>query len=114
MWWGRYRRVYAHGSRPDWVVKIGDKHPRGPFCNRLERDRWAARETLGLADWLCPVIACAEDGTWLVMAKADQSNMPRRPPDHPAHVRALKDTTISNWALLDGRPVLIDYGYPGD
>lgn len=89
------------------VVKLPIQ-PKGARCNTIERDRWRDRHGLNLDEWLCPVIACADDGSWIIMARAGQTI--ETTPAHPHHVQRLKDTGAKNWGWLNNRPVLVDYG----
>lgn len=87
-------------------------HIKGAECNLLERERWRHRHKLDIDRWLCPVLACADDGSWLVMQRAEIDHNEKRVPQHPPAVRKLKDTGAKNWGRLAGQPVLVDYGYP--
>lgn len=107
---GKYRRVHACALG---VCKV-PIHLKGPKANLIEHDRWQRRHELGLEGWLVPVLACATDGSWLVMQRVERLLEERRRPPHPDEVRALKDTNANNWGYLDGRPMLLDYGYPED
>ena len=102
---GAHRAVYT--VRPG-VVRKTPIHAKGKIANQLEAVRWARREEMGLADWLCPVITDCDE--YIEMLQGTQSD---HVPDHPDHVRALVDTDkAANWVVIRGRHVLCDYGHP--
>lgn len=107
---GKYRRVHACALG---VCKV-PIHLKGAKANLIEHDRWQRRHELGLDGWLVPVLACATDGSWLVMQRVERLLEEHRRPPHPDQVRALRDTNANNWGYVDGRPLLLDYGYPED
>ena len=76
---------------------------QGILANEQERV-WSA----GLIDdRLCPVIISSRFGFWLAMRRADE--ITELPPRENFNGLPL-DYKLSNFGLLDGRIVLVDYG----
>lgn len=96
----------------------------GPFClkvarrgtrqhNLNERAFWDSAPA-HIREWLCPVVACAEDGSWLLVRKAERvGNLTWD--ERSAVVDALDayvwDLHSGNMGMVDGHPVATDYGF---
>jgi hypothetical protein len=118
---GMWRDVYEHPDNPAWVIKV--INPRreeqqtllkaGYNPNRNEWGMWQRFKDTAPADHLCPCVSISNDGRYLVMVKADEVDTEQSDTLPPAVTALLDDGDLNmsgNWGLLDGRPVLIDYG----
>ena len=100
-----YRDVYAHPEHPAWVLKIAKRDRYGCIeHNRREWRIWNQYE--GLREWLAPCVSISEDGRELIQVRGvPMTEQPRRIPD------CFEDFKARNWVMLDGRPVMCDYGH---
>lgn len=113
MGYGAGRAVYEIDDERVLKLAIG---PGGQAQSREECRRWNETKS----PYLAPVFACAVDGTWLVMGRAESIDhdeweaMPQR----KAVVTQLdiedEDDSEENWGRYQGRLVLVDYGDPGN
>jgi hypothetical protein len=102
---GAHRKVFQHRQNVDWVVKV--EEGAKSFANAIEWDTWVHANP-GLRKWLCPCIDISPSGAVLIMQKAD----PIRERELPKKLPALfTDLKISNWGVIDDKPVCIDYGW---
>lgn len=104
---GVTRKVWDLGDGQ--VVKIGS-----PVANETEVIRWVTAIP-ELRKGLCPVIDWADNYEWIIMRKADthaHANLWDLP---EVARRNIADLHGGNIAMLDGRPVVIDYadGFAG-
>lgn len=102
---GAFRKVYAHAQDPALVVKI--EEGEGHFQNVIEWSVWQ-QAPADLRRWLAPCVAISPMGTVLMQRRCEPLRASELPPRVPS---ILTDLKISNWGLLDGRPVCLDYGF---
>ncbi len=122
---GAYRAVYSLGDGNVLKVPGGSWSEDAQGCNLREADIWAAVQESPIAEWLAPVIACAEDGSWLIMQEALGGTTRDRPASgQPAIKSVTKSAPLRDGRRLfaddlhsgnvgltsKGRPVIIDYG----
>lgn len=111
---GYSRAVYCHRHNPDLVVKIAlpKNLYNGVRSNMTEYQLWDSvcwRHDTGVwfKDWLAPVEDISEDGQILIMRRTQPITKTQLPPVVPVW---LSDMQLGNWGILDGRPVMHDYG----
>ena len=115
---GTTRLVLIFG---DYALKIA-RHHRGRRCNRFEARIWL-EATPERRQMLCPVLACREDGQFLLMPAAtplDQAEAARRRRDFsfpdwdyiPGGESEPFEYKASDWGKLNGRLVAVDYSAP--
>ena len=108
---GLYRTVYALDA--NHVLKLAtNAFDLSIQSNKREVTQWYEAVVTGdeLAAWLCPIVAWAEDYTWLIMRRATgitEHNCYELP--EPVRNRLL-DLHSGNIGVLDGHVVVIDYG----
>lgn len=101
---GAYRTVFECRLNPAWVIK---HDTRDNHSNIFEFSLWRELEGTPLGKWLAPVEWLSNDGFWLIQRKTE----PIRASELPDKIPALFcDMKVSNWGMLDGRPVCHDYG----
>lgn len=104
---GISRQVFICATDPRWVVKLETGTP-GTFQNVKEWVVWEAlRHHEPSARWLAPCRSISENGRVLLQRRTNTM------PDHlrPTHVpRWATDLQPCNWGMLNGRPVMHDYG----
>ncbi len=85
------------------------KHERpNNHQNMAEWHLWNAVKDTPLKNWFCPCEGISAAGRWLWMQRAEPvSEVPKRLPTWLLGY----DLTASNFGLLRGKPVLVDYGY---
>jgi hypothetical protein len=111
---GIARKVVALG--PNLVCKIGMPHGMmgdGRKHNLAEARDYAAAPA-HVKPWLCPVVACSPEGTWLIARRASDVGMVSdadRKRLRSALAGVVDDLHGANIGLLDGKPVAIDYGF---
>lgn len=105
---GIHRRVFECRLRDDLVVKVETESHWRYFANVLEMKFWNDHEAYKkVSDWLAPCEYLSPDGRILLQRKAsaivDLSLLPEQLPSF------LTDVKPSNFGLLDGRLVCLDY-----
>jgi hypothetical protein len=118
---GLWRDVYEHPDNPAWVIKV--LNPRreeqqtllndGINPNMNEWGMWQRFKDTAPADHLCPCVSISNDGLYLVMVRAEGVDIEHSKTLPPAVTVLLDGCDLNmsgNWGILDGRPVLIDYG----
>jgi hypothetical protein len=106
---GSFRRTYEMLQEPDHVLKVqyGSGHH-----NAIEWETWQAAKETKWAKWFAPCVRIDSWGSSLVMRKARtfESEM-----EFLATIKRVPvffhDVRWTNWGMLDGRPVCIDYGH---
>lgn len=105
---GSFRRTYALKQDPSHVLKLqyGPGHD-----NALEWELWHAVKDTKWAKWFAPCERIDSWGSALIMRRAEPFENER---DFLAKVKRVPsffdDVKWSNWGMLDGRPVCVDYG----
>jgi hypothetical protein len=104
---GIHRRVFECRVRPDLVVKVEHDENRY-FANVLEHKFWADNQHCAkVARWLAPCEYLSLDGRISLQHRADPIGANAELPDKlPAF---LTDIKRSNFGLLGGRIVCVDY-----
>ncbi len=107
---GIHRKVYTCRIRPDLVVKVDldeDKIERS-FANVHEYSFWEDyKEVAGVKQWLAPCEMLSPDGRILLQKRAEPIPASYKlPAKLPAF---LTDTKRSNYGLLNGKLVCVDY-----
>lgn len=103
---GSARRVYEHAFNDDYVIKIETNGHS--FQNQREFDIWNVVEHTTHSKYFAPCYQISADGCALIMRRCDplpkSYNLPKRMPEY------FSDFKRSNWGLLNGKLVAIDYG----
>lgn len=104
---GIHRQVFSCTIRPDLVVKVEDDEYRY-FANILEQKFWDDHQYFDkVAKWLAPCEYLSPDGRILLQKRCDPVPSDYKMPDKlPAFLSDLKRT---NFGILDGRLVCVDY-----
>jgi hypothetical protein len=104
---GIHRTVYECALMPGWVVKVENVFNRY-FANVFESKFWADHEhAVQIAQWLAPCGNMSPDGRLLLQKRVDPVPLNYELPEKmPAF---LCDFKPSNYGLLDGRLVCVDY-----
>lgn len=105
---GIHRKVFECKVRPDLVVKVESDDGYRYFANVFEQQFWDSyRYCKDVAKWLAPCESMSPDGRILLQKKCDQV------PDSyklPASIpEFLTDLKRSNFGILDGKLVCVDY-----
>ena len=105
---GIHRDVYECLLRPELVVKVEYEVNYRYFANVMEMKFWDDHQHYKkVADWLAPCEYMSPDGRILLQRKCkpldDWSQFPDSFPSF------LTDIKLSNFGLLDGRVVCMDY-----
>lgn len=103
----------------DRVIKLGADETWQ--ANIFECQFWLQnKDDPARAKWLAPVLDCADDGSWLVMQRAEPvdrrcvSELISGPDRYELYGWAQDWMHPMQWGELpDGRMVLVDYGWPG-
>lgn len=111
---GRSRSVF--GLDEDRVIKLSIE-PNNE-ANLFECTTWLRNKgDPDRARWLAPVLDCADDGTWLVMQRAQRAaseqvgRLLRSPKIHDLHDLGVGDWRhVDQWGVLNGQLRLVDYG----
>lgn len=101
---GVYRTVFECRFNPAWVLKHDTQENHS---NIFEHSMWSELQGTELEKWLAPIEWVSADGFWLVQHRTE----PLRRADLPKRIPAIFcDLKLTNWGMLDGRPVCHDYG----
>jgi hypothetical protein len=104
---GIHRRVFECAIRRDLVVKVEDSDNRY-FANVIEQKFWDDHQyTPQVSKWLAPCEYMSPDGRILLQTRCDPVPAGMRMPDKLPGF--LSDLKRSNFGLLDGRIVCVDY-----
>lgn len=104
---GIHRKVFECKLRPELVVKV-EQDERRYFANVFEERFWTEHEHYSkVAAWLAPCEFLSPDGRLLLQRRVDPLpsgyELPERVPSF------VTDMKRSNFGLLDGRLVSVDY-----
>lgn len=104
---GIHRAVFECKVRKDLVVKVESDDYRY-FANVMEMKFWSDNQYCKeIAKWLAPCEFLSPDGRLLLQRRAqpivDESQLPKMLPSF------LTDLKMSNFGILDGRVVCVDY-----
>lgn len=105
---GRCRTVYVAADDPTKAVKVAKEGHAD--VNLAEAGVWRDVEDRDEAAFYAPVTECAEDGSWLVMARTRQPSEGDFPSRIPGRIG---DVKRHNWGWLNGRMVCHDYHVRG-
>lgn len=114
---GWYRTVKVLKGNKDYVLKEERIDPGWPSANEREVKNWL-RAPDDIRGHLAPIVAWADDYSWLVMVKVDkiawqlgrnEYMMASRQLEPVWSRLELEDEHQSNWGLLGEKPVIIDY-----
>lgn len=103
---GVARRGFAAG---DVILKRAHS---GQEAHNLAEYRGFMSAPAHIRRWLCPVIACAPDGSWLLMRKAERVGRCESRDVERVQValdKWVRDLHRGNIGLVDGQPVATDY-----
>lgn len=107
---GIHRKVFQCRFRSDLVIKVednGDAAHRS-FANVREFDFWGAwQHYKPVADWLAPCEYLSPDGRLMAQRRVDRIPQGYKLPEQLPGF--LTDHKESNFGLLDGRLVCVDY-----
>lgn len=102
---GMSRKVYEHKFDPTLVIKI--EEDAGRFQNIMEARIWEEVSYSDYAKWFAPVIGISPCGMVLVMKKVAVPYDKDFPTSIPTFFGDLKK---SNYGMLNGKFVCVDYG----
>lgn len=103
---GISREVYEFGPDTNYVIKfeLGQRS----FQNVMEWTTWNDyKDAPAVAKWLAPCKMISDCGAILLQRRTElirRSELPEKVPTWAT------DTKIGNWGLVDGNPVMHDYG----
>lgn len=101
------REVYVFRPDPTFVIKFETGNQS--FQNIREWDLWNdLAEQPKLRKWLAPINSISPSGDILMQRRTTPMRKNELPKRVPAFATDLK---IQNWGLLDGQPVMHDYGF---
>jgi hypothetical protein len=100
------REVWTCTLDPTVVIKF--ETGGGSFQNVVEWEAWQSlRWNEDSSKWLAPCVNISSCGAVLLQKRTE----PMRQAELPARVPAWAcDLKLENWGMLDGRPVMHDYG----
>lgn len=105
--YGISRSVYAVNQNPGWVFKF--ETATRTFQNIMEWEIWQAiKDHPETAKWLAPCHFISDNGMVLIQSRTRKIEFYEMPTEVPAFVTDMQE---KNWGLIDGKPVLHDYGY---
>lgn len=104
---GFNRKVYECKLMPEWVVKVEKTNPND-FANIRERAFWLEyKDNKEVAKWLAPCGEISPDGKVMLQRRVEpipeDYKLPKKLPEF------LTDVKYSNFGLLDGNLVCVDY-----
>lgn len=101
------REVFVCKSDPTCVIKI-ETEARS-FQNIMEWELWLSLvPDSPIYDWIAPCVSISPCGTILIQKRTEPINSKTFPEKIPTWAA---DVKLENWGLLDGKPVMHDYGY---
>jgi len=103
---GQYRQVFGTKLNRSYVIKWEHNLEASQFCNIGEYRAWNWFYETRYAKWFAPVHFVSDDSKLLMMQRADPikiSDLPKRVPPFFGDLKA------SNWGMIKGKPVCIDY-----
>lgn len=102
------RNVYEFAPDPKrWVIKV--ENATKSFQNIHEWEFWTCNEyAKDIAKWLAPCEMISPCGIVLLQRRADPITEKRMPKMIPTWAT---DDKCENWGLIDGKPVMVDYGF---
>lgn len=103
---GASRNVYLSNTDPNVVVKV--ETPAWSFQNIAEWDMWHSVKGTKWEKWFAPCINISPCGMVLLQAKTHPMPPELAPKSIP---NFFTDIKFGNFGLLNGRPVVHDYGY---
>jgi hypothetical protein len=103
---GSARRVYVYAPDPKLVIKF--ETGARSFQNAMEWETWRGwQEVPHVAKWLAPCKFISPCGLILLQERTEPMRKRELPEKIPTWAT---DTKIGNWGLLNGQPVMHDYG----
>ena len=107
---GEYRSVYSCRVNPDIVIKVERDRDWRSFANVKEHAVWWEwRDKPSVARWLAPCTQLSPDGRFLLQRRAQPLPPAFQLPS--ALPGFLADLKPSNFGLLDGELVCVDYAF---
>lgn len=113
---GKTRRVFEHKENSLWVIKVQKKQSK--YNNKVEWNFWNAIKDKEFSCLFCPCISLNLEGD-LIMMRCEKAkptiadrmtiNLKIRNALGPKPKDVMRQT---NFGILDGNLVLIDYGHP--
>lgn len=103
---GAGREVFVYDPDPTCVIKF--EIGACSFQNVTEWQTWQDfREAPKVARWLAPCIMISPCGSIMIQKRTSLIRREELPEKVPGWAT---DTKVGNWGLLDGKPVMHDYG----
>lgn len=105
---GSARRVHIFKPDPTLVIKIEDRE-YASFQNILEWSVWYENQwNPEVTRWLAPCVRISRNGRVLLQKRTSPIRLPELPAQVPVWA---SDLQHGNWGILDGQPVMHDYGF---
>jgi hypothetical protein len=105
--YGISRHVYSCNQNPRWVFKFETNVHT--FQNVMEWELWQAiKDKPEAAKWIAPCEYISDNGMVLIQHKTKPMEIKDMPLKVPSWI---VDMDLKNWGLIDGKPVLHDYGF---
>jgi hypothetical protein len=105
---GKHRAVYAHPHNVNWVIKVERPSDYAEFCNAVEWNVWTRLADSEAGKWLAPCVKISRQGSIMIQTRCEVCPEDQLPKKVPAW---MTDAHQGNWGMIDGRPVLFDYGF---
>jgi hypothetical protein len=103
---GKAREVYEMG---DYVLKVQIPHTKKPNKqNENEYLCWQKVKNTPIAYLFAPCFWLSDCKTYMIQSKAKPYTLNKSPPKLPKGFLDAKKP--SNWGLINGNPVIVDYG----
>ena len=97
---------FGKNENKDLVIKIA--YEKDVSFNVNEYETWQAVVHTEHSKWFAPVISMSKCGKLLIQKRTEPITIP--PEKIPAY---MTDVKLSNWGMLNGKPVCHDYGSSG-